>query len=74
MAIEDVVNKIGSLVGRPELVKLGAIENVPGEPLKLYADVNRLRNEVGWQPRFDLPQGLEATIQWWTNHLEDERS
>jgi nucleoside-diphosphate-sugar epimerase len=72
VAVKDVVNKIASALERTELIELGALESPPGEPQMLFADVGRLRNEVGWQPQFDLNHGLEATIQWWSSHLEDE--
>jgi nucleoside-diphosphate-sugar epimerase len=72
VSVKDVVSKIAAALGQTELLKLGAIENPPGEPQMLVADIDRLRNEVGWQPQFDLNQGLAATIQWWGSHLEDE--
>ena len=34
-------------------------------PYHLVADINKLRKEVGWSPKFSLDVGLDKTIQWW---------
>jgi nucleoside-diphosphate-sugar epimerase len=67
--IKDVATRIGELLHRPELIKLGAIDNNAAEPQLLAADVERLRNEVKWQPQFDLQRGLAATIEWTRQQL-----
>lgn len=56
--LKDLVTQIGQLAGRPDLIRLGALPSRPGDPPRLTADVRRLRDEVGWRPRFDLPAGL----------------
>lgn len=38
-------------------------EHVNGK--KLYADITRLRNEVGFVPHMDLVSGIEETVRWW---------
>jgi nucleoside-diphosphate-sugar epimerase len=35
------------------------------EPTLIVADVRRLRELVGWVPRWGLSAGLRDTIQWW---------
>jgi nucleoside-diphosphate-sugar epimerase len=45
-------------------VRLGAITAPAGEPPALYADARRLREEVGWSPRYDLEEGLAETVEW----------
>ena len=70
VALKDVVVRIGEKLGRQELIQLGAQAAPAGEPPVLVADIARLREEVGWHPRYDLDQGLDATIRWWTDHGE----
>ena len=65
VAIADVVQRIAALVGRPDLVELGALEASPDDPPLLVADVGLLRDEVGWQPSRSLDDGLRDTIEWW---------
>jgi nucleoside-diphosphate-sugar epimerase len=68
LSIADLVKTIGRLIGRPELIALGAKPMAPNEPPYLVPDVSRLRREVGWQPAFDLEAGLRRTIDWWRDH------
>jgi nucleoside-diphosphate-sugar epimerase len=65
VAVADVVGRIAAVVGRPELVELGALEAPGGDPPLLVADVRRLRDEVGWRPSRSLDEGLRDTVEWW---------
>jgi nucleoside-diphosphate-sugar epimerase len=65
MSIADLLHEIGRQIGRPELLRLGARAAPPTEPPVLVPDVARLRTEVGWQPRFSVPEGIADTIAWW---------
>ncbi len=69
IALKDIIHNIGEKLGREDLIRLGALPASVNEPHLLVADVNRLRNEVGWQPRYSLDKGLEQTITWWKSHL-----
>lgn len=63
VAIRDIVLTLGRLMGRPDLIDLGAIPTAASEPPLLVAKVERLRDEVGWTPRISLESGLLRTIQ-----------
>lgn len=65
VAVKEVVQQIADQLGRPDLVRLGALPAPENEPLLLLADVARLRDEVGWSPRYELASGLAETINWW---------
>lgn len=69
VAIKGIVHKIGTRLGRPELVRLGTLPAAPDEPPLLLADVRRLSEVVGWKPRYDLDGGLEETISWWEDRI-----
>lgn len=68
LAIKDLLRQIGQLLGREEALQFGALQPPAGDPPFLAADVQRLRQEVGWQPQFDLVSGLQQTIEWWRHH------
>ena len=68
--LRDLILKIGNKLGREDLVELGAIPAAPNEPRVLLADVQRLVDEVGWQPLYDLERGLDDAIAWWREHLD----
>jgi nucleoside-diphosphate-sugar epimerase len=63
--LRAVINRIAEKLHGHELVDFGALPAAQSEPPLLVADVTRLREEVGWQPRFTLEEGLRRTIDWW---------
>jgi len=65
LSVADLSTRVGTLLGRLELVRLGARPTPPGETPLVVADVTRLRDEVGWAPAYSLDQALEATAAWW---------
>jgi len=66
----EVLGRIGHLIGRPELLRIGTRPLRPGEPLSLTADVSFMRRSLPFAPRFDLDSGLRATLRWWTERLD----
>lgn len=62
VALREVVGALGEVVGRPDLVRLGALPPREGEPERIVADVARLRDEVGFTPRMGLRGGLEDAV------------
>ncbi len=65
VTLAAVADELGRLAQRPELIERGALPDRRGEPPRLVADVARLRDEVGFRPRWSLPDGLADTLSWW---------
>jgi nucleoside-diphosphate-sugar epimerase len=63
--LREIVLRIGELMGRPELVQLGAIPPAATDTPLVVADTTRLNAALGWIPSWDLDRGLQATIDWW---------
>jgi nucleoside-diphosphate-sugar epimerase len=63
--IRELVALAAETVGRPELVRWGALPPREGEPPRLVADVSRLEGEVGFRPQIDLREGVERTVASW---------
>jgi UDP-glucuronate decarboxylase len=70
MKIRELVQMIADIIGKRELLNMGAIASREGEPSFLCANVDRLMKEVGWRPRYKIYEGIEKTIHWWRNRLE----
>jgi nucleoside-diphosphate-sugar epimerase len=64
-SIREVVEALAAIAGRPDLLRVGARPDRPGEPPRLVGDATRLREEVGWRPAQSLEEGLAATLAWW---------
>jgi nucleoside-diphosphate-sugar epimerase len=65
VAVREVVQEIAEQLERPKLVRFGALSAAENDPPLLLGDVARLRDEVGWSPRYELAGGLAETINWW---------
>ena len=65
---KDVVELILRLMGEPE----NAYDHVAdraGHDLRYAIDSTKLRDELGWKPRYtDFASGLAATIQWYRDN------
>jgi nucleoside-diphosphate-sugar epimerase len=59
------VTEIGKQLGRPDLLRLGALPSRPDDPPFLGADTRRLNLEVEFKPRCDLAGGIAETIAFW---------
>jgi nucleoside-diphosphate-sugar epimerase len=65
VTIADLMRTLGELLGRPELIRLGALPNREWDPDYVSGDNQRLRTEAHWKPRYALRDGLTQTISWW---------
>lgn len=71
VSVATLARKLGELLGRPELLRFGVRPSPPGDPAFLVGNADRLRNEIGFSPRYDLDAGLTQTVSWWhTNGRE----
>jgi nucleoside-diphosphate-sugar epimerase len=63
--LRTIIERIGDLTGRKELIQLGAIPAAPTDTPLVVADTTRLTAMLDWSPSWDLDRGLQATIDWW---------
>ena len=70
VSVRMVVEEIGRVSGRADLIDIGGIPYREGEPMRICADVALLRRATGWAPRYSLGEGLRRTFEWWrTNDM-----
>jgi nucleoside-diphosphate-sugar epimerase len=65
VTLRHIVETLGALAGRPDLLDIGAIPPAPTDAPLVVANVARLTNELGWRPTMTLNDGLRATLEWW---------
>ena len=70
--VRAIAKMIGKKIGRPDLIKLGALPRRVNDPPLVVADNARLRDEVGWRAARDLDQGLDEVIAWWRTRRDDQ--
>jgi len=69
--LKTIIYKIADKLDRPNLIQPGAVTAPALEPKLLVADIARLKREVGWSPTYTLDAGLDATISWWRDRMDD---
>ncbi len=68
IAVRDLVLQFATALGRQDLIEFGARSTDAAEPPLVVADVTRLAEEVGYQPRVSLAQAVDHTIAYWKHH------
>ena len=70
--IGDLVNKIFAIIGRTPKVVIDSQRVRPekSEVMKLWASNQKARELIGWEPRISLEEGLHATIEWISAHID----
>lgn len=63
--VRTLLDGLAARTGRPELLRYGARTLSLSEPAVIAASTTRLRDEVGFRPRFTLETGLDDTLAWW---------
>ena len=60
--VRELLQTVGALTGRTDLIDFGARPLSPTEPACIEADIRRLAEEVGFAPRYGLARGLAETV------------
>jgi nucleoside-diphosphate-sugar epimerase len=63
--IKDMVLTVADHFDARDRIRFGAVASNPNEPHEICANVERLRNELNWSPKFDLTSGIKDTVNWW---------
>ena len=67
--VAEVATRIGELMEKPDLIRLGAIPAAATDTPFVVGDPSRIANELDWKPAYSLEQGLKESIDWWRERL-----
>ena len=60
----DLVKMIIDIMQKDESM-IEFVDDRPGHDFRYSTDISKIKNTLGWKPRFTLDQGLEKTIEWY---------
>lgn len=69
--IADVTTRLGELLGRSDLIELGALPDREGEPPNLWGEASCLYKATGFRPEYSLDERLRQTVEWWISRHQD---
>lgn len=46
------------------------VKDRPGHDFRYDMNISKIRNELGWSPKYNLSEGLEFTIKWYLTNQE----
>lgn len=55
---------------RPTIGLVQSVTDRPGHDKRYAIDSSKLREQLGWQPRYDFAQGLRDTVKWYLDHSD----
>jgi dTDP-glucose 4,6-dehydratase len=75
ISVGDLAGRIRALMDREVTIEHDARRDRPAasEVERLVSDNSLARDLLGWTPRHTLDEGLEATIEWLSRHLDRYR-
>ncbi len=57
-SVAEVANKVAGNFNRPSLLKK------PKKPRGFYADISKIKREVGWRPKTTIAEGVKKTVEY----------
>ena len=61
----DLVQKIIDAMGQGTLE---FVKDRPGHDYRYYTDCSKLKDELGWEPKWTLDQGIKETVRWYNEN------
>jgi GDP-L-fucose synthase len=67
ISVRELVDQVVAASGRRLAIRHDLSQ--PSIPFDLTLDCAKAREELGWEPRIGLAEGIERTIRWWQENV-----
>ncbi len=67
ITLKELINLIAKCVGREPVIRELPLQ--AGDVPVTYADISKARNEIGFQPKVEMEQGIEAFVKWYSENV-----
>jgi len=64
----EIARTVLRMLGKPEDL-MTAVDDRPGNDLRYSLHINKIKDELGWEPRTSFEEGIARTIQWYQNNI-----
>lgn len=68
-SVKEIVSRLIAVSGREAEPDIQGEGTPHGEIDRQFLDSSRIRDELGWEPRWELDDGLRETWTWYERHL-----
>jgi CDP-glucose 4,6-dehydratase len=68
-SVKEIVSRLIAVSGRDAEPDIQGEGTPHGEIDRQFLDSSRIRDELGWEPRWELDDGLRETWTWYERHL-----
>ncbi len=65
----EIVKLVLELLGKPESL-ITYVKDRPGHDRRYAIDASKIKNELGWEPRWTFEKALPETIRWYQDNAE----
>ena len=62
--IKDVVSEVNKIIGKGKPI-YGGIDYRDNESMELYADINKAKLLLDWEPKYDFNETIQKVITWY---------
>ena len=73
VSIIDLANMLIELCGKKGALTPTHAEPRIGEVQRLIADATKVKDLLGWEPKYDLEKGLRQYVEWYTKYRTEEQ-
>jgi len=56
--------------GKPRASQITHVADRPGHDRRYAIDASKLRDELGWEPRYSFERGIAETVDWYLTHQD----